>query len=142
MLFPLLFSIYSIDCTSGDFGLIQDCDESTYRQEVDWLSLWCRHNNLELSTSQTVEMTVDFEKVPTPLPPLTIHGCTVSGTESFKLKWERNIAAITKKAQQRMYFLCQLRKHNLPKELLCQFYRATTESILCSSVTVWFSSAT
>ncbi|KAK3548250.1 hypothetical protein QTP70_005817 [Hemibagrus guttatus] len=29
-------------------GLIQDSDEFTYRQEVDRLSLWSRHNSLEL----------------------------------------------------------------------------------------------
>uniref|UniRef100_A0A8C9RRW2 Reverse transcriptase domain-containing protein n=1 Tax=Scleropages formosus TaxID=113540 RepID=A0A8C9RRW2_SCLFO len=165
VLSPLLFSIYTNDFTSTDssvkilkladdttvIGLIKDCDESAYRREVDRLSLWCRHNNLELSTSKTVEMTVDFKKVPSPLPPLTIQGCTVSSTDSFKflgttickdLKWEKNITTITIKAQQRMYFLHQLKKHNLPKELLCQFYRATIESILCSSITVWFVSAT
>ncbi len=49
---------------------------------------------------------------------------------------------MVKKAQQRLYFLRQLRKFNLPQELLKQFYYAIIESILCTSVTVWFSSAT
>ncbi len=47
-----------------------------------------------------------------------------------------------KKAQQRLYFLHQLRKLNLPQELLKQFYYAIIESVLCMSITVWFSSAT
>ncbi len=47
-----------------------------------------------------------------------------------------------KKAQQRLYFLRQLRKFNLPQELLIQFYSAIIESVLCSSITVWFGSAT
>ncbi len=47
-----------------------------------------------------------------------------------------------KKAQQRLYFLRQLRKFNLPQELLIQFYSAIIESILCTSISVWFSSAT
>ncbi len=47
-----------------------------------------------------------------------------------------------KKAQQRLYFLRQQRKFNLPQELLIQFYSAIIESILCTSITVWFSSAT
>ncbi len=47
-----------------------------------------------------------------------------------------------KKAQQRLYFLRQLRKFNLPQELLKQFYSAIIESVLCTSITVWFSSAT
>ncbi len=43
---------------------------------------------------------------------------------------------------QRLYFLRQLRKFNLPQELLIQFYSAIIESVLCSSITVWFGSAT
>ncbi len=31
---------------------------------------------------------------------------------------------------------------NLPQELLIQFYSAIIESVLCTSITVWFSSAT
>ncbi len=37
-------------------------------------------------------------------------------------------------------FLRQL--FNLPQELLKQFFSAITESVLCNSITVWFSSAT
>ncbi len=50
--------------------------------------------------------------------------------------------SIVKKAQQKLYFLRQLRKFNLPQELLKQFYSAIIESVLCTSITVWFSSAT
>ncbi|KAL0151023.1 hypothetical protein M9458_053536 [Cirrhinus mrigala] len=55
VLSPLLFSLYTNDCTSKDpsvkllkfaddttvIGLIRDGDESAYRQEVEQLSLWC-----------------------------------------------------------------------------------------------------
>ncbi|XP_070411312.1 uncharacterized protein [Nothobranchius furzeri] len=57
------------------------------------------------------------------------------------LKWE-TINSIVKKAQQMMYFLRHLRKFGLPQELLIIFYTAAVESILCSSITVWFGSAT
>ncbi len=60
-------------------------------------------------------------------------------TISQDLKWDNNIV---KKAQQGLYFLHQLRKFNLPQELLKQFYSAIIESVLCTSITVWFSSAT
>ncbi len=46
--------------------------------------------------------------------------------------------SIAKKAQQSLYFLHQLRKFNLLK----QFYSAIIESVLCSSITVSFGSAT
>ncbi len=63
-------------------------------------------------------------------------------TISRHQKWDIHIDSIVKKAQQRLYFLHQLRKFNLPQELLIQFYSAIIESILCTSITVWFSSAT
>ncbi|KAK3564065.1 hypothetical protein QTP86_007522 [Hemibagrus guttatus] len=74
VLSPLLFSLYTNDCTSTDpsvkllkfadnttvIGLIQDGDESAYRQEIEQLAAWCSRNNLELNTLKTVEMIVDF----------------------------------------------------------------------------------
>ncbi len=82
VLSPLLFSLYTNDCTSKDpsvkllkfpedttvIGLIKNRDESAYRQEVKELALWCSHNNLELNTLKTVEMIVDFRRNP-PAPP-------------------------------------------------------------------------
>ncbi len=76
---------------------------------------------------------------------------TVTAVESFRflgttisqdLKWDNDIDSIVKKAKQRLYLLHKLRKFNLPQELLIQFYSAIIESVLCTSITVWFSSAT
>ncbi len=165
VLSPLLFSLYTNYCTSRDpsvkllkfaddttvIGLIQDGDESAYRQKVEQLAVWCSLNNLELNTLKTVEMIVDFRRNPPALPPLTIMNSTVTAVESFRflgttisqdLKWDTHIEFIVKKAQQRFYFLRQLRKFNLPQELLKQFYSAIIESVLCTSITVCFSSAT
>ncbi len=162
VLSPLLFSLYTNDCTSKDpsvkllkfvdsttlIGLIQDGDESAYRQEVKELAVWCSLINLELNTLKTVEMIVDFRRNPPALPPLTIMNSTVTAVESFRflgttisqdLKWDNQIESIVKKVQQRLYFLRQLRKFNLPQELLKQFYSAIIELVLCTSITVWFS---
>ncbi len=100
-----------------------------------------------------MEMIVDFRRTPPPLlsPPLTIMNSSVTAVESFRflgttisqdLKWDNQIGSMVNKAQQRQYFLRQLKKFNLPQELLIQFHSAITESILCTSITVWFSSAT
>ncbi|KAL0186728.1 hypothetical protein M9458_018398, partial [Cirrhinus mrigala] len=146
VLSPLLFSLYTSDCTSKDtsvmlltfaddttlIGLINDGDESAYRQEVKELAVWCSHNNLELNKLKTEEMTVDFRRNHPALPPLNIIDST----------WDNHIDLIVKKAQQRLYFLRQLRKFNLPNELLKQFYSVIIESVLCTSITVWFSPAT
>ncbi len=98
VLSPLLFSLYTNDCTSKDpsvkllkfaddttvIGLIKDGDESAYRQEVEQLAVWCSLNNLELNTLKTVEMIVDFRRNPPALPPLTIMNNTVTAVESFR----------------------------------------------------------
>ncbi len=156
VLSPLLFSLYTNDCTSKDpsVKLLKFADDTTVIgliQEAKELAVWCSLNNLELNTLKTVEMIVDFRRKPPALPPLTIMNSTVTAVESFRflgttisqdLKWDNHIESIVRKAQQRLYFLRQLRKFNLPQELLIQFYSAIIESVLCTSITVWFSSAT
>ncbi|XP_078787170.1 uncharacterized protein LOC144983764 [Oryzias latipes] len=96
-------------------------------------------------------MTVDFRKAPAPLPPVILCDSPVTSVESFcflgtiisqDLKWEQNISSITKKVQQRMYFLRQLKKFHLPEKMLVDFYTAIIESTLTSSITVWFAAAT
>ncbi|KAL0173244.1 hypothetical protein M9458_033555, partial [Cirrhinus mrigala] len=98
VLSPLLFSLYTNDCTSKDpsvkllkfaddttvIGLIRDGDESAYRQEVKELAVWCSHNNLELNKLKTVEMIVDFRRNPPALSSLTIMDSTVATVEKFK----------------------------------------------------------
>ncbi|KAK3550900.1 hypothetical protein QTP70_008063 [Hemibagrus guttatus] len=161
---PLLFSLYTSGCTSGHqsvkllkfadnttlVGLISDGDESAYRGEMDHLVSWCSMNNLELNSLKTVEMIVDFRKDPAPLPPVILCDSPVTSVESFRflgttitqeLKWEQNISSLTK-AQQRMYFLRQLKKFLLPVKMLVNFNTAIIESILTSSITVWFAAAT
>ncbi len=119
VLSPLLFSIYTNDCTSSDstvkilkfaddttiIGLIHDGDESAYRQQVDQIVSWCSHNNLHLNIGKTVEMIVNFTKNSTCFAPLKINGCTVSSTDSFKflgtticsdLKRENNVMHVVK----------------------------------------------
>ncbi len=122
VLSPLLFSLYTNDCTSKDpsvkllkfadhttvIGLIQDVDESVYRQEVEQLAVWCSHNNLELNTLKTVEMIVDFRRSPPALPPLTIMNSTVTAVESFRFLG--------------VFFLpCHLQPKQLTQELLPVF---------------------
>ncbi len=133
VLSPLLFSLYTSNCTSKDpsvkllkfandttvIGLIQDGDKSTYRQEVKEQAVWCGLNNMKLNMLKIVEMIVDFRRNPLALPPLTIMNSTVIAVESFRflgttisqdLKWDNHIEFIVKKALQRLYILCQLRK--------------------------------
>ncbi|XP_061613538.1 uncharacterized protein zmp:0000000991 isoform X4 [Phyllopteryx taeniolatus] len=165
VLSPLLFPFYTDDCISTHpavkllkfaddttvIGLIKDGDESAYRQEAERLELRCGRHNLEPNTLKAVEMIVDFRRHPSPQPPFALSSWLVSIVETFKflgitvsqdLKCAININSVLKKAQQRMYFLRLLKKHDLPQELLRQFYTAVFESVLSSSITVSFGVAT
>uniref|UniRef100_A0A3B4G6L3 Reverse transcriptase domain-containing protein n=1 Tax=Pundamilia nyererei TaxID=303518 RepID=A0A3B4G6L3_9CICH len=165
VLSPLLFSLYTNCCTSTHqsvklikfaddttvIGLISDGDESAYRREVERLVSWCSHNNLVLNAQKTVEIIVDFRKHTAPLPPIILTDTPITSVDSFRflgttitqdLKWEPTITSVIKKAQQRMYFLRQLKKFNLPTRTMMQFYTAIIESILTSSITVWYAGTT
>ena len=165
VLSPLLFSLYTNSCTSSHqsvkllkftddttlIGLISGGDESAYRWEIDHLVTWCSQNNLELNPIKTVRIIVDYRKNPAPSTPIILCGSPVDSVESCRflgtiitqdLKWELNIRSLTKKGQQRMFFLRQLKKFNLPKTMMVHFYTAIIESILTSSITVWYTAAT
>ncbi len=81
-----------------------------------------------------------LRSLPTALLPLHqwLH---FKGPLSQDLKWDNHIDSIAKKAQQRLYFLRQLRKFNLPQELLKQFYTAIIVSVpvFFYNCLVWFS---
>ncbi|KAL0163622.1 hypothetical protein M9458_039375, partial [Cirrhinus mrigala] len=101
VLSPLLFSLYTNDCTSKDPSMTPQSSVSSGM--VTNLLTDRSHNNLELNTLKTVEMTVDFRRKPPALTPLTIMNSTVAAVDSFKflgtnisqdLKWEIHIDSI------------------------------------------------
>ena len=109
---------------------------------------WCDNNNLQLNASKTREMIVDLRKRKTPLAPIIINGDSIERVDCFKflgtiissdLGGENNTDAVVKKAQQRLFFLRQLKKFGLRREILVQFYRSAIERILAFSTCVWFS---
>ncbi len=160
----LLFSLYTNCCSSshesvklltfGDdstlIGLISDGDESACRWEIDHLVTWCNQHNLEFSAVKTVKMGIDLRKNPASPAPIILCNSSVETVDSVcflgtiitqDLKWEFNTSALIKKAQQRMYFLGQLKKFNLPKTMMLHFYTSIIESILTTSITIWYAAA-
>lgn len=92
---------------------------------------------------------MDFRKKQTPHIPLTINGSTVESVKSTKflgvhitddLTWTTNTTSIVKKAQQCLHFLRRMRRADLPPSALTTFYRGAIESILTSSLSVWYGS--
>ncbi len=134
VLSPLLFSLYTNDCTSPhktplsnswSFQTTPHWSASsrslfTVRMLRSWLS------GAVLTTwSLTRSKLWGWSGETHPM------SSTVTAVESFRflgttisqdLKWDTLIESIVKKAQQRLYFLRQLRKFNLPQELLKQFF--------------------
>ncbi|XP_068116810.1 baculoviral IAP repeat-containing protein 1e-like [Hyperolius riggenbachi] len=132
-------------------GLVSENDEQAYRKEVDRICNWCSENGLVLNTAKTVEMVIDFRKHASIPPPIYIEGNEVARVSSVRLlgttisddlTWRANTTATQRKAQQRLFFLRQLKKFGMAHELLRSFYSATIESVLCSSILVWFASCT
>ncbi|KAI5090163.1 gastrula zinc finger protein XlCGF28.1-like [Silurus meridionalis] len=165
VLSPLLFTLLIHDCAPTHSSnhiikfaddttmvvLISKNDESAYREEVQQLTAWCGANNLSLNVDKTKEMVVDFRRAQSDKSPLIIDGSSVEIVKSTKflgvhladnLTWSLNTSSITKKAQQRLYFLRRLRKAHLPPPILTMFYRGTIESILTSCITAWFGNCT
>ena len=96
-------------------------------------------------------MIIDFRRGEAVHSPLFINGQQVERVSSFKflgtticddLKWEENTGHISSKAHQRLHSLRQLRKFRVSREGMLSFYRATIESILTFSVTVWYGNTT
>ncbi len=72
VLSPLLYSLYTHDCTATHssnitvkfaddttvIGLITDNDETAYREEVSTLSKLCQENHLSLNINKTKELVV------------------------------------------------------------------------------------
>ncbi|KAK3507134.1 hypothetical protein QTP70_008532 [Hemibagrus guttatus] len=132
-------------------SLISKNDESAYREEVQRLTAWCKANNLFLNMEKTKEMVVDFRRAQSDHSPLNMDRSNVEIVKSTKflgvylvedLTWSLNTSSITKKAQQRLYFLQRLRKVHLPPPILATFYRGTIESVLGSCITAWFGNYT
>ena len=165
VLSPILFTLFTNDCVSHHpsvkmikfsddttlEGLISNDNEYVYRREVEHLVKWCDNNNLELNVSKTKEVVIDFRTKSKLTEPLIINDETVEQVKSFKflgtvisdnLKWDEHITTAVKKANQRMFFLRQLKKFRVSERILMNFYRATIESILTFSITVWFCGTT
>ncbi|XP_071058133.1 uncharacterized protein [Pseudochaenichthys georgianus] len=173
MLSPLLYSLFTHDCvaTHSSNTIVKFADDTTvigkitdetaYREEVANLTPWCLDNNLHLNISKTKELIVDYRKQQREEhAPIAINGTTVERISSFRflcvhitedLTWTHHTNTITKKAEQRLFFLRRLRRFNMDSRMLSNlfrctiesiltFYRFTIERILTGYITAWYGS--
>ena len=105
-------------------GLINDSDESAYREDVRCVGQWCDKISLDLNRSKTKEIIMDFRRSKqTEQSSLLKNGWEVERVESFKfhgvhispnLTWSTHISHQVGKTQQRLYFLRKLSQVHLP----------------------------
>ena len=85
VLSPILFTIYTNDCTGTDTAPVinysDDCaiedfsnSDWVYFAEVGRFSNWCRDNSFDLNVKKTKEMLTGFRKAPTVIPDFFIDG--------------------------------------------------------------------
>ncbi len=133
-------------------GLIQDGDESAYRQEVKELAVWCSLNNPELNTSQNCGDDRGLQEKPPCSPPTYHHEqhCDCSGV--IQIPGNHNFSGPEVAQSHRPHcekgpaeaVLPLPAKEVQPAMVAAEknVYSAITASVLCTSITVWFSSAT
>ncbi|XP_070193950.1 uncharacterized protein [Littorina saxatilis] len=160
---PTIFTLYTNDCraTNGKLskfaddsalvGLIQNDDDTVYKQEVDKLVEWCDQNSLDLNVGKTKEMITDFRRGEKETEPLVIGGKEVEQVQEYKylgciissdLSWSKHIAKVVSKCNSRLYFLRKLKQFKVCPEILAMFYRASIESVLTFNLMVWYYGAT
>lgn len=162
---PLLYTLFTHDCVASHqytsiikfaddttvIGLITGGEETEYRAEVASLEVWCRENNLHLNINKTKEMIVDPRKRRVQHTPIYIGETEVERVTTFKflgiyisedLTWSQNTTQLIKKAHTRLYFLRKLKKFGMKTKILSNFYRSIVESIVASSIIVWFGNCT
>ena len=66
-------------------GWFSNNDESSYREEINNLAVWCTENNVLVSVNKTKELIVDFRKKEAKThTPVYISGAKMEQVNSFK----------------------------------------------------------
>eukprot|EP00061_Rhincodon_typus_P002832 g18588.t1 len=106
--------------------------------------LWCHENNLSLNVSKTKRLIIDFRRKGGRHTPIYIDRAEVKRIESIKylgvtinnnLPPTSYIDATVKNAEQRLFFLRQLRKFGMSARTFTNVYRCTIESMLSGCIT-------
>ncbi|KAI3368530.1 hypothetical protein L3Q82_025533, partial [Scortum barcoo] len=124
-------------------GCIRDDREEEYRRLVGDFAAWCHTNHLQLNTSKTKELVIDFGRSRPRPRPVLLEGAEVEAVDSYrylglwidnKLDWTTHTSHLYGKTQSRMYFLRRLRSFNICSKLLQMFY----QSVVASGPALWF----
>ena len=120
--------------------------EEEYRGVVKSFFAWSLSSQLQLNTSKTKELVVDYRRSGPLLQPVNIDGVDVEMVETYKylglqlddkLDWSACTEALYKKGQSRLYFLRRLASFGVCRKLLQMFYQSVVASVLLYAVVCW-----
>ena len=158
----ILFNIYTSDCVcqaencqlfkyADDTVLVGRCggdgDDTAYREEVEKFVAWCTSNYLELNVRKTKEMVIDYSTSSYDHPCLLVNEEMVERVKEYKylgiiiddkFTFNKNIEALYKKVNSRMYSVRQLSKLRIDRKVMDIFYSATIQSVLSVNITCWY----
>ncbi len=120
-----------------------------YNEEVQHLVMWCSDNDLDLNTTKTMEIIVDYRGT-RKMTPHPSHGEEVENVNikflglyiTNDLTWTVDTHYLVRIASAEPSSLRKLKKAKVPSQLLVNFYKSIIESILCHCITVWYTSCT
>lgn len=165
VLSPLLFTLYTNDCTSTRpesctiikyaddtviIGNINENNESMYKVVVNTFVNWCDDNHLELNVKKTKEMVIDFRRNSTTKKPIHIKDEIVESVNKYKylgmiidskLSGEENSQYVYLKAVKRVHFLNILYNLKVTNSILTLFYKSVIESVLRFNIVSYFGNA-
>ena len=128
-------------------GLVNDNDESEYRDTIDNVASWCSANFLDLNVSKTKEMIIDFRRNQNKKDPIHINDSEVDIVSSYKylgvtiqddLKWDTHVDMQLKKANKRMYHVRCLKKLYVDHHIITMFYNSIVSSLLSYALSCFY----
>ena len=112
---------------------------------------WCDANNMKVNPRKTQLLNISFKRSSHTWPAVQVKDTPIEPATSAKLlgvhinnklTWDTNTDAITRKANQRVYFVVMLKRAGAPPEAICKFYTSVIRPLLEYACPVWHTSLT
>ena len=160
VLAPFLFILYTSDfradgdgCSLVKFaddtaliGLINEDDSAAFLKCIERFVSYCRENYLELNTSKTKELVIDYRKNRHMPDPILINNKEVTRTDQYKylgvvmddqLCWHHHVDYLIKKMNSRIFCLRKLHKFQVRDDILKIFYGSIIASVWKYCICAW-----
>ena len=130
-------TIYEV-LKAGELSKMQEAANSCHQ--------WAIKNKMQINTTKTKEILIDFTKKKRDLPPLSINNTQIERVSSQKLlgiqishdlSWKEHVNQIVCKASKRIYQIVMLKRANVQIDDLVRIYTTIIRPILEYACQVW-----